>query len=49
MLRDVLVRRDSLLAECTSVHGTILKIDSTKKIAKKLQGGAAGLAGYVVD
>ena len=27
LLRDVLARRDSLLAECTSVHGTTLKIE----------------------
>ena len=37
-LRDVWSRLPLLLAEATSVYGTILKIDSTKKICRKLQG-----------
>lgn len=37
-VRDVYSRLSELLAEATSVYGNILKIDSTKKICKKLQG-----------
>ena len=34
----------SLLAQVTSTFGTILKVDSTKKVCKKLQGAAANTA-----
>lgn len=37
-VRDVYARIDDLMAQLTSVCGNILKIDSTKKICKKLQG-----------
>ena len=48
-VRNVWSRRDALLAEATSVHGSILKIDSTKKITKKLQGAAAGSAMWMTN
>lgn len=37
-VRDVYQRIDELMAQITSTCGSILKIDSTKKICKKLQG-----------
>ncbi|EFX68968.1 hypothetical protein DAPPUDRAFT_329554 [Daphnia pulex] len=40
-IRDVWSRLSYLKASITSVYGAILKIDSTKKIARKLQGTAA--------
>ena len=40
-IRDVWSRLSYLKASITSVYGAILKIDSTKKIALKLQGTAA--------
>ena len=39
--RDILSRLPQLLATCTPVFGSVLKIDSTK-VCKKLQGTAAG-------
>ena len=38
-----------LLAAATSVFGTILKIDSTKKVCRKLQGSAAGTASWATN
>ena len=40
--RDILSRLPQLLATCTAISGSVLKIDSTKKVCKKLQGTAAG-------
>ena len=40
-VRDVWSRLPTLLAAATSIYGSILKVDSTKKICKKLQGAAA--------
>ena len=40
--RDILSRLPQLLATCTTIFGTVLKIYSTKKVCKKLQGMAAG-------
>lgn len=48
-VRDAWSRRETLLSEATSVHGSILKIDSTKKITKKLQGAAAGSAMWMTN
>lgn len=48
-VRDVWARLPSLLATATSVYGSILKIDSTKKIVKKLQGAAAGTATWCTN
>ena len=48
-VRDVWSRLPELLAATTSVYGTILKIDSTKKVCKKLQGAAANTAQWVTN
>ncbi|KAK0156124.1 hypothetical protein N1851_000589 [Merluccius polli] len=42
--RDILSRLDHIKASITSTFGSILKIDSTKKITKKLSGIANGTA-----
>lgn len=42
-------RLPSLLAAATSTYGDILKIDSTKKICKKLQGAAANTASWTTN
>ena len=47
--RDILSRLPQLLATCTSVFGNVLKIDSTKKVCKKLQGTAAGRASWCTN
>ena len=47
--RDVWERLPELLAAATSVHGSILKIDSTKKICKKLLGTAAKTANWTTN
>ena len=39
----------SLLAASTSVFGTILKIDSTKKVCRKLQGSGTGTASWATN
>ena len=48
-VRDVRSRLPQLLATATSIYGRILKIDSTKKVVKKLQGAAAGTATWVTN
>ena len=48
-VRDVWSRLDTLKASMSSVYGTILKIDSTKKITKKLQGASAGSASWCTN
>lgn len=40
--QDMLSRLEEVKAAITSVYGRILKVDSTKKVAKKLQGSAVG-------
>ncbi|KAM9723716.1 uncharacterized protein ACNS7B_019020 [Menidia menidia] len=40
--QDILTRLEDTKAHITSIHGTILKMDSTKKITKKLAGTAKG-------
>ncbi|XP_052471905.1 uncharacterized protein LOC128028665 [Carassius gibelio] len=47
--REVLTRLPELKARVTSVYGSILKMDSTKKVTKKLAGHAAGTAAWVTD
>ncbi|XP_056328978.1 uncharacterized protein LOC130241304 isoform X1 [Danio aesculapii] len=47
--KDVLTRLPELKARVTSIYGTILKMDSTKKVTKKLAGEAAGTAAWVTD
>ena len=44
--RDILSRLPQLLAMCTAVFGRIIKIDSAKKVCKKLLGTATGSASY---
>jgi len=46
---DILRRLPEILATCTSSFGSILKIDSTKKICRKLQGRAAGSASWCTN
>lgn len=48
-VRDVWSRLPELLAAATSIYGSILKIDSTKKICKKLQGAAANTATWATN
>ena len=48
-VRDVWSRLDTLKAQITSVYGGILKVDSTKKITKKLQGIGAGSASWATS
>ena len=47
--RDILIRLPQLLATCTAIFGNVLKIDSTKKVCKKLQGIAAGSASWCTN
>ncbi|XP_067117109.1 uncharacterized protein [Osmerus mordax] len=46
---DVLSRLDEVKARVTSVFGSILKMDSTKKVTKKLAGNAANTAAWVTN
>ena len=48
-VRDVYSGLPTLLAAVTSVYGSILKIDSTKKICRKLQGAAANTASWCTN
>lgn len=48
-VRDVWSRLPTLKASLTSVYGSILKIDSTKKITRKLQGKAASSASWCTN
>ena len=48
-VRDVYARIKELKAAATSIYGTILKIDSTKKVTKKLQGLAASTASWATN
>ena len=47
--RDILIRLPQLLATCTAIFGNVLKINSTKKLCKKLQGIAAGSASWCTN
>jgi len=48
-VRDVYSRLDLLKAAATSVYGKVLKIGSTKKVTKKLQGVEANSANWVTN
>jgi hypothetical protein len=48
-VRDVWSRLPALLAQLTSVYGSVLKVDSTKKVVKKLQGAAANTASWATN
>lgn len=45
----MLSRLEEVKAAITSVYGRILKVDSTKKVAKKLQGSAAETAAWATN
>ena len=47
--RDILSSLPQLLSTCTGVFGSVLKIDSTKKVCGKLQGIAAGSASWCTN
>ncbi|KAK9518579.1 hypothetical protein VZT92_023881 [Zoarces viviparus] len=46
---DTFTRLEEMRAKVTSVFGSILKMDSTKKITRKLAGHAAGTAQWVTN
>jgi hypothetical protein len=48
-IREVWSRLPALLAASTSIYGSILKIDGTKKICRKLQGAAAKTASWATN
>lgn len=47
--RDVLGRLHEVKAKITSIFGSVLKMDSTKKVTKKLAGAAAGTAAWCTN
>ncbi|KAM4599502.1 uncharacterized protein V3H82_005272 [Fundulus diaphanus] len=47
--RDVLSRLPEVKARITSVFGSVLKMDSTKKVTKKVAGAAANTAGWCTN
>ncbi|RVE72561.1 hypothetical protein OJAV_G00039730 [Oryzias javanicus] len=47
--RDILNRVEDIKANITSTFGTILKLDSTRKITKKLSGSAKGTAQWLTS
>jgi len=48
-LRDVMDRVDDVKAKLTSTFGSVLKVDSTKKITRKLSGAASQTAQWATD
>ena len=48
-VREVWSRLPSLKAAITSTYGTVLKMDSTKKVCKKLQGAAVNTASWATN
>lgn len=48
-VKDVWSRLPALLAAATSIHGKILKIDSSKKVCKKLQGADADTTSWATS
>ncbi|XP_034460728.1 uncharacterized protein LOC117773137 [Hippoglossus hippoglossus] len=47
--QDILTRLEDIKARITSTYGTILKMDSTRKITKKLAGTAKGTAHWLTS
>ena len=47
--RDVWSRLPQFQSATTSIFGAVLKVDSTKKVCKKLQGAAANTAQWVTN
>ena len=48
-VRDVWSRLPTLKAAVTSTFGEILKIDSTKKVCRKLQGASVNMAAWATN
>lgn len=48
-VRDVWTQLPQLLAAAASVYGSVLKLDSTKKVCKKSQGAAANMANWTTN
>jgi len=48
-VRDVMSRVEDVKAKLTSTFGSVLKLNSTKKLARKLAGEAARTAQWVTD
>lgn len=48
-VKDVFSRLDEVKAKVTSTYGSVLKLDSTKKVTKKLAGFAAGTAAWATN
>ena len=46
---DVLTRLDDIKKQIKSTFGDILKLDSTKRVRKKLSGAAAGTAAWATN
>ncbi|KAL2080702.1 hypothetical protein ACEWY4_024495 [Coilia grayii] len=46
---DILSRLEDVKARVTSIFGKVLKMDSTKKVTRKLAGAAAGTAAWVTN
>jgi hypothetical protein len=47
--RDVMARLQEVKASITSIFGNVLKMDSTKKVTKKLSGYGSGTATWVTN
>lgn len=47
--QDILYRLEDIKASITSTYGSILKLDSTRKITKKLSGPAKGTAQWLTS
>ncbi|KAK3726392.1 hypothetical protein QZH41_016260, partial [Actinostola sp. cb2023] len=47
--QDIMARIDYIKASITSICGRVLKMDSTKKIVKKLAGSSAGTASWATN
>ena len=48
-MKEIRSRHLELLTVCTAVHGSISKINSTKKVCKKLQGAAINSASWCAN
>ena len=48
-MQDILSRKCEILATCTSIFGSVLKLDITKKVCGKLGGRAAGVASFCTN
>ena len=48
-MKEIWSRLPELLVAATTVYGSILKIDSTKKVCKKLQGAAINSASWCTN